>query len=212
MLSYQDFMDESASDIRSFVKTQNNKFTEKGTGLDSGGNLDDKISNIAIAILSRISKDIPDLKVTLTSGNDRFHKNLGSNSKHKMGKAVDFVINPYNAVNLEKVKKILDEFASGNPGFTYLDEYTKPSSASTGGHIHIAYDPQSPEGSHARKTYGKEIVNVNLQKQEEPKTSSYGSSYDKKENFWDYTAKTDNRDTDVLDTWEGFIKRLSKEY
>ena len=142
---------ESIKDLRAYLD-QDPDFSEKGKELDSGGKLDDSLSNIFISILSEIAEKLPNLKVTATSGNDRFHKNLSGTSKHKLGKALDFVISPYSNQNAQVVKGILDQFAAGNKGFSYLDEYTKPSSRSTGGHFHISYDPINPEASHSQKS------------------------------------------------------------
>jgi hypothetical protein len=187
---------ESVSDVRKYLAKEPN-FSEKGKEMDSGGKLDNALSNILIAILSQIDKEIPGMKVTVTAGNDSYHSKLGVNSKHKQGKAVDFVISPAGASDIEKVKSILDRFASGNKGFSYLDEYTRPSKYSTGKHFHISFDPQKPEGSHARKIKsGQTPINI-------------GKGLD----VFDFGSKSRKRyGSDIpIDTWAGFIQRIERE-
>lgn len=188
MMDFNSF-NESTTDLRRYLDREPN-FGEKGKELESGGKLDDKLSNILVTILSEIKKEIPGLKVTVTAGNDKYHAKLGVSSKHKLGKAVDFVISPDNSTNIEKVKKILDKFAVGNKGFAYLDEYTKPSKYSTGKHFHVSYDPSNPEGSHARK------VSVQSSKP----SPVY---FDRKPSY------TSDKNVPI-DTWAGFIQRLTQ--
>lgn len=187
---------ESVSDVRKYLAKEPN-FSEKGKEMDSGGKLDDALSNIFIAILSQIDKEIPGMKVTVTAGNDSYHSKLGVNSKHKQGKALDFVINPATSSDLEKVKTILDRFAAGNKGFSYLDEYTKPSKYSTGKHFHISYDPKRPEGSHARR----------IRSGQAPITP--GKSLDVF-NF-DSGSKNYYSSDAPIDTWAGFLQRIERE-
>jgi hypothetical protein len=186
--SYQSFL-ESVQDLRKYLKTEP-RFSEKGKDLDSGGSLDSALANIMISILSLIEREVPGVKVAITTGNDTFHQKMKTPSKHKAGKAIDFTITPYNASNGEKIKKILDRFAEGNKGFSYLDEYTKPSKYSTGGHFHISYDPKNPEGSHARKpAYGETPIDL-------------GISSD--------TYKKYGGEDAPIDTWAGFIQRIER--
>jgi hypothetical protein len=194
ILNYESFL-ESAQVIRDFIKGDS-KFSEKGNDMDSGGKLDDDLANIFIQILAEIKKQIPSLKVVITAGNDQFHKKLGY-SKHSAGKALDFVINPYNATNAQKVKDILDQHSSYYKGFTYLDEYTRPSAASTGGHFHVAYDPAKPEGTHAKKvTYSgapKDLRKPNEINFPFGKIKSYSG-----------------QDNPGVDTWAGLLKSLER--
>ena len=44
----------------------------------------------------------------------------------------------------EAFKKILDLYKSKNTNFTYIDEYTNPSGAATGGHFHLQYGAGTP--------------------------------------------------------------------
>ncbi len=114
-------------------------YEEKSGQLTGGGEITDEISGIVSDILKDFKATNPKVKVVVTSGNDKFHKTLGYNSKHKTGQAVDLVIKPYNSANANSFIKILNKYKSSNPKFNYIDEYTNPTSAATGGHFHLQY-------------------------------------------------------------------------
>lgn len=195
ILTYESFL-ESAQSIRNYIKGDS-KFSEKGNALDSGGALDDTLSNIFVQILAEIKKQIPNIKVVITAGNDQFHKKLGY-SKHSAGKALDFVIDPYDSANGQKIKSILDQYASYYKGFTYLDEYTRPSAASTGGHFHLAYDPISPEGTHARK-----VTFASAPQSDATTGMEFNFPFGK-------IKKYSGQDQPGVDTWAGLIKSLER--
>ena len=196
--SYQSFL-ESVQNLRKYLQEEP-KFAEKGRELDSGGSLDPKLANMMVMILAEIEKKMPNIQVTITTGNDKFHQNLKVDSKHKIGKAIDFTISPYTASNGETIKKILDQFASTHKGFSYLDEYSKPSRYSTGGHFHVSYDPIKPEGSHARKDFTYYAP-----------SSRMGSSDTRKLDVFDFGDIQSGAPSEApIDTWAGFIQRLKK--
>lgn len=114
-------------------------YQEKSGQLTGGGEITDDISGIVSDILKDFKQTNPKVKVVVTSGNDKFHKNLGYNSTHKTGQAVDLVIQPYNSANAKSFINILNKYKSSNSKFSYIDEYTNPSSAATGGHFHLQY-------------------------------------------------------------------------
>ncbi len=114
-------------------------YEEKSGQLTGGGEITDEISGIVSDILKDFKATNPKVKVVVTSGNDKFHKTLGYNSKHKSGQAVDLVIKPYNSANANSFIKILNKYKSTNPKFNYIDEYTNPTSSATGGHFHLQY-------------------------------------------------------------------------
>lgn len=114
-------------------------FKEKGSELTSGGDIGDEITNIVSEILETYKKTNPNVGVTLTSGNDLFHKNLGYVSSHSKGMAIDVVISPYNNKNASDFIKILKDTKDKYPNFTFIDEYKNPSKSSTGGHFHLQY-------------------------------------------------------------------------
>ena len=122
-------------------------YQEKSGQLTGGGEITDDISGIVSNILKDFKATNPKVKVVVTSGNDKFHKKLGYNSTHKSGQAVDLVIQPYTSANAKSFLNILNKYKSSNPKFGFIDEYTNPSSAATGGHFHLQYGGSTASGS-----------------------------------------------------------------
>lgn len=121
-------------------------YQEKSGQLTGGGEITDDISGIVSDILRDFKQTNPKVKVIVTSGNDKFHKKLGYNSSHKSGQAVDLVIQPYNSANAKSFINILNKYKSSNSKFNFIDEYTNPSSAATGGHFHLQYGGSVAKG------------------------------------------------------------------
>ena len=130
-------LNEDAADLRNTLSSLG--YQEKSGQLTSGGDISDELSNIVSEVLKTFKSQKPNVKVVVTSGNDKFHQGVGYNSKHTLGQAVDLVLQPYNSENANAFKSILDSFKSKNNKFNYIDEYTNPSKASTGGHFHLQY-------------------------------------------------------------------------
>lgn len=80
-----------------------------------------------------------------TAFNDSYHK--GTNSRHATGNAFDFTLK--DAKQAEQAVKILENVAK-RYGYQVkvLDEYSKPSARSTGGHLHV-----SVLGKNAKETW-----------------------------------------------------------
>tara|TARA_R110001592_G_scaffold178075_1_gene418658 strand:+ start:11007 stop:14720 length:3714 start_codon:yes stop_codon:yes gene_type:complete len=84
--------------------------------------------------------------IMITGGNDKFHAN--SNSRHKIGKALDFVIVPHenattspNESVIMLFDNLLTKFMAANNGrFTYINEYTDPTKNASGDHFHISWN------------------------------------------------------------------------
>ncbi len=138
-------LNEDASELRDTLSSLG--YQEKSKELTSGGDITDEISNIVSQILSMFKQQNPDVKVVVTSGNDKYHQRVGYTSKHSSGQAVDVVLQPYNTENANAFKSVLDTFKSKDSNFNYIDEYTNPSQASTGGHFHLQYGLGSVEPS-----------------------------------------------------------------
>lgn len=70
-----------------------------------------------------------------TAFNDSYHK--GTNSKHAVGQAFDFTVKDASEANasIKRLQEVAKKY-----GFTIsaINEYTKPSARSTGGHVHVA--------------------------------------------------------------------------
>ena len=141
--TYQSFTESAAAELRDTIEDLG--YEEKGAEISSGGEITDDISKIAKAVLEEFKKVSPDTKATITGGNDAFHHNLSYVSRHAKGEALDITIDPNSNDDHNKFLEILNRVAAGNPGFSYIDEYKNPSSASTAGHFHISYKPNAPE-------------------------------------------------------------------
>jgi len=134
-------LNETAENLRDTLDSLG--YDEKGSELTSGGNVSNKLTDIVSDILQKYKETNPDVKVIITAGNDNFHKKLGYKSTHTEGNAIDLVISPYNTKNASDLIKILNTTKGSNSEFSYIDEYTNPSSASTGGHFHLQYGGES---------------------------------------------------------------------
>ena len=133
---------ETAEDVRNTLNQLG--YAEKGNELSTGGEITNDLSTIVDQVLSDFKKTNPNVKIIATSGNDRYHKGLGYQSKHTEGKAIDLTLNPYNNETDSAFRKILDSYKSKNANFSYIDEYTNPSGAATGGHFHLQYGAGTP--------------------------------------------------------------------
>lgn len=121
-------------------------YKEKSGQLTGGGEITDDISGIVSDILRDFKSINPKVNVVVTSGNDKFHKNLSYNSKHKLGQAIDLVIQPYTSQNAKSFINILNKYKSTNSKFSYIDEYTNPTAAATGGHFHLQHGGSVAKG------------------------------------------------------------------
>jgi len=128
-------LNESSQQLRKTINDLG--YDEKNNELTSGGEVNDDITKIVAEILKKYKEINPNVDVTITAGNDKFHQKR--NSKHKTGDAIDLVINPNNTKNSSDLIKLLDEFKSKYNTFNYIDEYKNPSKGSTGGHFHLQY-------------------------------------------------------------------------
>jgi murein DD-endopeptidase MepM/ murein hydrolase activator NlpD len=134
-------VEETADSLRSTIKTLG--YTEKGSELTSGGNVNDKITELVAQILSQYKKTNPNVNVKITAGNDNYHQKLNYTSQHKLGNAIDVVLDPYNSKNASAFINILNDFKNKNNLFSYIDEYTNPSDAATAKHFHLQYGGNS---------------------------------------------------------------------
>ena len=130
-------MYETAATLRSTLSGLG--YDEKGSELTSGGNVNDKLTDIVIGILKQFKTNYPSAKATLTSGNDKYHQGLSYKSQHTLGNAIDVALTPYDSKSASAFLAILNSTVKSTPGFTYIDEYTNPSKAATGGHYHLQY-------------------------------------------------------------------------
>lgn len=151
---------EDASKLRTTLSSLG--YNEKGNEISSGGNITDQISSIVSDILNEYKKIKPNVEVIVTAGNDNFHKKLNYKSKHTEGQAIDLVLKPYNKENANSFISILNKYKSKDSKFSYIDEYTNPSSAATGGHFHLQYGEGTAKGS-GMETATPEMLNKLLE-------------------------------------------------
>lgn len=110
------------------------------------GELADDLTTFVSHILNDFKASYPKVKVTITGGNDAYHKKLGYASKHTKGEAVDLILDPYTSETDKEFRSILDTYKNKDSKFTYIDEYTHPSAAATAGHFHLQYGTPGATG------------------------------------------------------------------
>jgi len=144
-----------------------------------GSVLDPKIVELARSIQS----SIPGF-AHFTSFNDKYHSTEAQNSKHVIGKALDFKINGFPSI--EEGKAISAQLQKMMPGITVKDEYNDPSKKAIGkGHFHAELGARTggffkgPESGYPVELHGKEAVvplstlkNLLSQNQEQQSTST----------------------------------------
>jgi len=148
-----------ADRIRATLNLLGPRFREQkknGRGeLSSGGDMSSEMSKAVIAVMKTLKNNTPaHFRYILTGGNDLFHHGLLCNddgvrtsgedgdcytSRHTQGKAVDFTLSPHGAPALNRVTEVLLAYSAGDNNFRFIDEYTNPTSASTGGHFHMSW-------------------------------------------------------------------------
>jgi hypothetical protein len=116
-------------------------YTEKGKEIDSSGtDISSNIEKAVSSILKTIKQELPNVKVNVTGGNDKYHQGLSYSSRHTKGNAVDITVSPSDPKTLDKVVTILQRYAAGNsPNFRFIDEYRNLTKAGTGNHFHLSW-------------------------------------------------------------------------
>jgi hypothetical protein len=133
----------SSSEFRTKIKSLGH--SEKGSELTSGGDLNAEFLDILSLLFAEWEKINPNCNLIFTSGNDAFHKGITTYvSRHTKGEAVDVTLDQSCR---SAFITLLNTYKSKYNGFSFIDEYTNPTSKSTGGHFHISYRKGDPEGS-----------------------------------------------------------------
>ena len=183
MVKLINLLEISSSEFRTKIKTLGH--VEKGSELTSGGDLNPKLLDILSTFLDEWTKlNGGKCKLQFTAGNDRYHKNITSyTSRHTKGEAVDITL---SSECRGKFIELLNKYKSNYNGFSFIDEYTNPTSKATGGHFHISYRAGSPEGQGSSTTTpengtttpenGDETDNELLQKYVQPALTSVMSA------------------------------------
>lgn len=114
-------------------------YKEKGKEISNGGDISIELANYAIAVLTEIKTQYPNVNVRVTGGNDKYHQTLSYNSAHKKGDGLDFVVSPSDPTTLVNIDLLLQGFAAGNrnPAVSFINEYDSPTKAATAKHFHI---------------------------------------------------------------------------
>lgn len=133
-------INENADVIRNF-SIKKLKWQEKGRSLSEAGDIDPKLAKIVNYIVNKITTHNSSCIGRFTSGNDYYHKKIKSyTSSHTTGNAVDITLPKFcHGPLINLLNKIKEKV----PGFKYIDEYSKPSKRSTGGHFHLEYKPST---------------------------------------------------------------------
>jgi hypothetical protein len=133
----------STSEFRTKIKGLGH--SEKRSELTSGGDLNAEFLDILSLLFAEWEKINPNCNLIFTSGNDAFHKGIKTYvSRHTKGEAVDVTLNQSCRSSFIT---LLNTYKSKYNGFSFIDEYTNPTSKATGGHFHISYRKGNPEGS-----------------------------------------------------------------
>jgi hypothetical protein len=127
----------NADALRDILKSLG--YTEKGKEISNGGDISGALLLYASSVLREIKKQLPNLNVTVTGGNDKYHQGLSYKSSHSTGNGLDIAISPANEKNKKTVDTILGGFAAGNKNsiVSFINEYDFPSGTATGGHFHL---------------------------------------------------------------------------
>ena len=126
-------------------------YIEKGQELSNGGDITKELADIGISFVKTMKQEVPQVQLRFTGGNDKYHQKLSYNSRHKSGRGLDFVFNPYSTENKKQVLAVLQGFAAGNkPNFRFIDEYARATKAATAKHFHISAG--GGDGKHDLKT------------------------------------------------------------
>ena len=116
--------------------------TVSGGELSSGGDITEEMAQAAIEVFDNIHRNLPDLRLRITGGNDLYHQNNlnSAASRHRSGNAIDFVLeNDTSEETINKLKDVLSAFIiDPSSKIWYLDEYGNPSEHSSGSHIHLS--------------------------------------------------------------------------
>lgn len=131
-------LNEETSDIEQAIADTGNALKNNGRELESGGPLKDEVDNVIADIIRDFKETNPDVKITISGGNDKFHHGIKKYvSQHTLGNAIDLTLNPATREVKRDFEKLLDKYKAKIPNFRYINEYDHPTQFSTGGHFHL---------------------------------------------------------------------------
>ena len=196
--------------------------------MDEAGDLTPEFGDTLKDVASAFKQKLPHLRIRFGSGRDLFHKAF-PNSRHNKGNAIDVVfkgVDKSNNDELDNISTLLCALRKKYPGFTFIDEYRRPSRFSTGVHYHLSYsDNKNDEGGGTSQFCSslKNIDNlddIDFEKVESTQTTQEPSKLEKfldsiglgslagakagdKESQKELVAKVQDKN-DVKDTDDGF--------
>lgn len=142
-VSWTDVMDVPKSERSEVLQIIPSEYRNYVPEIVSGVDKNFKFDVRLIDILSEI-ETLSGLDIVITGGKDYFHKPKNPNSKHNIGKAVDFVpINGMNNTNDRKIEEaVLKIMLSGKYGkeIGLINERVYPSGHASGDHFHLSLD------------------------------------------------------------------------
>jgi hypothetical protein len=192
------------------------------------GDLTPEFGDTLKDVASAFKQKLPDLKIKFGSGRDLFHKQY-PNSRHNKGNAIDVVfkgIEKGDNDELDKISTLLCALRKKYPGFTFIDEYRRPSRFSTGVHYHLSYSDNKTDEGGGTSQFCSSLKNldnledIDFEKIESSQTTQEPSKLEKfldsiglgsltgakagdKESQKELVSKVQDK-TDVKDTDDGF--------
>ena len=118
-------------------------YSEKSKEISNNGDITVPMQKAASEFFKVLKAAYPSIGITITGGNDKFHRINSPGSYHTTGNGLDFVISPDSTENIAKVDKILKDIVNSKKNtlkLNFLNEYNNLSEKATGKHFHIFYD------------------------------------------------------------------------
>lgn len=150
--SHKNFVneEESPTTISNALYTYPKVWTMKSRSvLTSGGRMKPSSELVFSELMKQVAEDPKRGTCTfnITAGNDTYHQDKKKedpnyNSRHLTGEAIDVTTSESCRSFL---KSWLEQYKNYKKGFSYLDEYAKPSEKSTGGHFHLSFNSTSAD-------------------------------------------------------------------
>tara|TARA_A100001515_G_scaffold142304_1_gene140806 strand:- start:303 stop:1487 length:1185 start_codon:yes stop_codon:yes gene_type:complete len=123
--------------------------------LSNGGDIKSITADMGLEVLKEIKKQAPNVKITMTAGNDKYHQVIKDAkmyvSRHTWGGAFDFVFYPVEEKYKKIILEILQGFSAANTPFRFLDEYKSLTAAGSGKHFHFSYGLGSEQQEEQKK-------------------------------------------------------------
>jgi hypothetical protein len=128
------------------------------------GDLTPQFGDVLKKAAVTLKQELPHLKIKFGSGRDRFHKNY-PNSRHNKGNAIDVVfkgVDKKDNEELNNISTVLCALRKKYPGFTFIDEYRRPSKFSTGVHYHLSWSESGKDEGHGTPEFCSSVKDLDL--------------------------------------------------